>query len=90
MAWCFEDEAHPRADAVLGGLTNQEAVVPSIWPLEVANVLAICQRRGRIVPAEMTRFLGCSTSCSIAVDCETAFALSAKSVACPHRGTVGL
>ena len=45
MAWYLEDEASPRADAVLASLEDQEAVVPNHWPLEVANVLATCERK---------------------------------------------
>ena len=72
MAWCFEDEADPRADAVLASLATQEAVVPSLWPLEVANVLATCERRGRITSAEIAQFLQMLGNLPIIVDSETA------------------
>lgn len=39
MAWCFEDEADDYADAVLHTLLNAPAIAPSLWVLEVANVL---------------------------------------------------
>lgn len=58
MAWCFEDEANPVADAVLDRLRDEDARVPSLWPLEVANVLLIAERRGRISEAQGTRFVG--------------------------------
>lgn len=57
MAWCFEDEAAGYADAVLDRLTQGEALVPGIWPLEVANVLLVGERRGRLVAADSARFL---------------------------------
>jgi predicted nucleic acid-binding protein len=72
MAWCFEDEADPRADTVLASMATHEAIVPSLWPLEVANVLAICERRGRITSAEIARFLQMLGNLPIVVDSETA------------------
>lgn len=39
MAWYFEDEANAYTTAVLESLAGGEALVPAIWPLEVANVL---------------------------------------------------
>jgi predicted nucleic acid-binding protein len=72
MAWCFEDEADSRADAVLASLATHEALVPSLWPLEVANVLAVCERRGRITSAEIARFLQMLGNLPIVIDSETA------------------
>ena len=53
LAWCFEDEASPLADGVLSRLEDEEAVAPSIWPLEVANGLRSAERRGRIDEREV-------------------------------------
>ena len=53
LAWCFEDEASPLADRVLARLEGEEAVAPSIWPLEVANGLRSAERRGRIDEREV-------------------------------------
>ena len=39
LAWCFADEPSDTADRVLGRLVRDVAVVPSIWPLEIANGL---------------------------------------------------
>jgi predicted nucleic acid-binding protein len=72
MAWCFEDEADPHTDAVLASLATQEAIVPNLWPLEVANVLAICERKGRITSAEIAQFLQMLGNLPIIVDSETA------------------
>ena len=35
MAWCFADEADAVADSVLDRLSEDVALVPSVWPLEV-------------------------------------------------------
>jgi predicted nucleic acid-binding protein len=48
LTWCFEDEANPVADALLAQLTDDGAFAPSLWPLEVLNVLLMAERRKRI------------------------------------------
>jgi predicted nucleic acid-binding protein len=72
MAWCFEDEADPRAQSTLAAMIAQEALVPGHWPLEVANVLAIAERRKRIAAAQIARFLEILASLPIVVDDQTA------------------
>lgn len=48
LSWCFEDETSPLTDAILTRLEREPAVVPVIWPLEVANGLRSAERRGRM------------------------------------------
>lgn len=57
MAWCFEDEASEYADAVLRRLETEDAVVPTLWHLEVLNVLLVAERRGRITTQQRQDFL---------------------------------
>ena len=57
MAWCFEDETSPYAEQVLDRLSEATAIVPTIWPLEVVNVLLVAERRRRLNPADSIRFL---------------------------------
>lgn len=57
MAWCFEDEANRYSDAVLTALSTDQAIVPSLWSLEVANVLVVSERRGRLSREDAQRFL---------------------------------
>jgi predicted nucleic acid-binding protein len=57
MAWCFEDEATADTEAVLDRLRDDEAIVPSLWRLEVANVLQVAERRRRVSEAQATRFI---------------------------------
>jgi hypothetical protein len=52
MAWGFEDDATPYADHVLTLLDGDVALVPAVWPLEVANVLGIGERRQRLRSAD--------------------------------------
>lgn len=57
MAWCFEDEADECADLALDRLEDGEALVPSLWVLEVVNVLLVAERRERITASDSARFL---------------------------------
>jgi predicted nucleic acid-binding protein len=47
VAWLFEDERTAAAHAVMRQVVHEGAIVPSLWRLEVANVLRNAVRRGR-------------------------------------------
>jgi len=68
MAWCFEDETNPYADAVLDSLIDNAALAPSIWPLEVGNVLLVAERRNRISQPDSMRFLELLSSLPIKIE----------------------
>lgn len=70
MSWCFEDESNSYADAVLEMLENTIAIVPSVWPLEVVNVLLVAERRQRLEEAESVRFLTLLSQLPISVEHE--------------------
>ena len=57
MAWCFADEATAGTESVLDQFRQDEAVVPAIWPLEIANVMLVAERRQRLTEAQASRFL---------------------------------
>jgi predicted nucleic acid-binding protein len=57
LAWCFPDEASPYAASILSRLRDECAIVPSLWFIEVANVLAHSEKRGRIDADESDEFL---------------------------------
>ncbi len=57
LAWFFEDEVSAYTGAVLESLRRHQAQVPGIWPLEIANVLLVGERRGRCSEARSSRFL---------------------------------
>lgn len=57
MSWLFEDQADRYTESVREALRRGTAVVPALWPLEVANVLLAAERRGRLTPAEAARFV---------------------------------
>jgi len=68
MAWCFEDEATRGTDELLGRLATEDAYAPSVWPLEVTNVLLVAERRGRLVESKAMRFVALLDQLPIAVD----------------------
>ncbi len=68
MAWCFEDEDSGYAERVLERLADARAVVPSIWPLEVVNVLLTAERRKRLRRSDVAHFLNLVASLPIAVE----------------------
>ena len=72
MAWYFKDEATPYTNAVRASLATERAVVPSLWPLEVANVLLMAERRKRSNPTRAAKWLRYLSALPIAVDGETA------------------
>jgi predicted nucleic acid-binding protein len=47
MAWVYADEANPAIRHVFDLVGDQGAWVPSLWRLEVANILEMGVRRGR-------------------------------------------
>ena len=72
LTWCFKNEATVAADRVLERLAAEAASVPAIWHLEIANVLALSERRGRITSAGSAEFIELLETLEIVVDEETA------------------
>jgi predicted nucleic acid-binding protein len=70
LSWYFQDEADPYADSVRDSLDRVEAAVPSLWALEIANVLIVGERRGRSTEAQATTWLGLLRALPIHVDDE--------------------
>jgi predicted nucleic acid-binding protein len=72
MAWYFKDEVNVYANAVRRSLSKARAVVPALWPLEVANILVTGERRGRSTEAGASKWLRYLQRLPIDVDDETA------------------
>jgi predicted nucleic acid-binding protein len=72
MSWYFKDEAKTYANAVRKALSQARAVVPALWPLEVANILVGGERRHRSTEAEASKWLRFLQLLPIRVDNETA------------------
>ena len=71
LAWYFKDEGDPYADAVAARFTSARALVPLIWPLEVANAVLMGERRQRSTEAQAAQWLIYLGFLPIAVDDET-------------------
>ena len=57
MAWLFNDEATAKTAALLNRLATETALVPAWWFIEITNVLAMAERKGRIKPTESDAFI---------------------------------
>jgi predicted nucleic acid-binding protein len=71
LTWCFRNEATAAADRVLERLAAEAAFVPAIWHIELANVLALSERRRRITPARTAEFIALLETLEIIIDEET-------------------
>jgi predicted nucleic acid-binding protein len=69
VAWCFEDETTAYTEMLFNRLTSgAEALVPPLWPYEVANGLAVAERRKRITSANVARYLDHLAKLPISID----------------------
>ncbi len=71
MRWFFGDGSQPDIEyavRVLDAMTAAEAVVPGIWSLEVANVLARAEAKGLVSEARSEAFVGMLRRMDIATD----------------------
>jgi predicted nucleic acid-binding protein len=71
IAWLFDDERTDAAHAVMLRVVTEGAIVPSLWRLEVANVLRNAVRRGRCDEAYADQSLERLNRLPITVDDET-------------------
>ena len=71
VTWCFEDEATPASDGLLGRLGVESAAAPAIWPLELGNVLIMAERRGRLSATQVAEFVALVQDLPVAIDEET-------------------
>jgi predicted nucleic acid-binding protein len=67
-SWCFRDEASAATDAILERVRNEGGLVPALWNWEIANVLAVAVRRGRMSVADATANLSDLALLPIALD----------------------
>ncbi len=71
LAWCFADEKSESADRLMDRIGDDGALVPSLWRLEVANVLLAAERRARIGRVDADDRLQRLADLPIEVDDET-------------------
>jgi len=71
MAWIFPDEATPETDALRNSLITDTAIVPALWGYEVANVLLVATRRGRLQQSDWPLLQAALAALPITVDNES-------------------
>lgn len=70
-AFLFEDEASPATDALLARLKVEGAIVPTLWSLELGNMLVQAERRRRTRSTRLTGILDLVRRLPIVTDSET-------------------
>ena len=68
LAWCFEDQGGPEADALIDQVAAGGASVPGLWSFEVANGLVAGERRRRISAADSAAFIAMLEELPIVAD----------------------
>jgi predicted nucleic acid-binding protein len=71
MSWCFQDQSNSYADSVLDRLADSSATVPSVWALEVVNVLLAAERRKCISQTDSERFINLLAQLPIFIEYES-------------------
>jgi predicted nucleic acid-binding protein len=71
VAWFMPDEQSSEAQRLLDVVTEHGAIVPSLWPLEVANSLLIGVRRNRVSPEHCRSAMTWLGELPITIDNET-------------------
>jgi predicted nucleic acid-binding protein len=70
--WLFPDEATPHTGRLLRRLETEAVLVPALWFLELTNVLALAERKGRVTVAQSTGFIKELSKLDIEVDSQLA------------------
>ena len=55
LAWLLDDPVPAYALNVKNSLRKSRPLVPALWTLEVANALALAERRGNLTSEQVTR-----------------------------------
>ncbi len=72
LTWCYADERTPESSSLLEYVNLNGAVVPQIWPMEVANALLVGEIRKRITNEGIAEQLDHFRKLPIEVDSSTA------------------
>ena len=68
LSWVFDEEETERSREVLQRILDDVAVVPSVWPLEVANAVLIGLRHGRFTEEDAASFVDAMSAFDVDVD----------------------
>ena len=72
LAWVLKGERTPRTEALLTDASDNGALVTSLWPIEVANVLLAYERKGFIATADRMHAIAVYSKLPIETDAQTA------------------
>jgi predicted nucleic acid-binding protein len=68
LSWYFEGESSAYADGIAEQFPAVQAIVPAVWPLEVANAVLMGERRKRGSVMTAAQFAASLAALPIAVD----------------------
>jgi predicted nucleic acid-binding protein len=68
LSWVFEDEYSSYSQFVAEVMDEGHAIVPVVWPLEVANAVLISVRRGRLLESAAPSLIGALDRLRIDID----------------------
>ncbi len=71
MAWFMPGEASADAESVRTRVTDEGAIVPALWPIEVANTFLLAVRYRRMSPKQRVSALQGLAALPIRIDEET-------------------
>ena len=83
-AWFLPDEATPETEAALQATATHDVWVPSIWLLEVGNLLLSAQRRKRITVAKRRELAAAAGALRLKVDREPVAIPALDALAAAH------
>ncbi|MGC9954342.1 MAG: type II toxin-antitoxin system VapC family toxin [Rhizomicrobium sp.] len=72
LAWVLKGERTPRTEALLTEAGDNGALVTSLWPIEVANVLLTYERKAVITTADRMHAIAVYSKLPIETDTQTA------------------
>ena len=57
LGWVLPDEINPTLDDLCDRLTDDLALVPPVWPLEIGNVLLVAVKRDRLAARDVSQLV---------------------------------
>jgi predicted nucleic acid-binding protein len=70
-AWCFLEEATDATVKLLKRMEHEAALIPAWWYIELTNVLALAERKGRIDAQQVSEFIQLVEGFQLEVDAES-------------------
>ena len=71
FAWVLPRQQTTRTASVLDQSTDHGALTTALWPIEVANVLLLYERRGQMTAAERVNAMGLFAGLDVEIDNQT-------------------